>query len=269
MKDTMIKKFWMPRYEDDAAAKAAAEKAAADTAAAEAAKGKGKTSFTQDEVNAIVARERAADKKRNEQLVSQLESLKSTSQMTTDEKKTLESRIEELKTQYMTKEELAARDKKKIEEELSSARDSAINEGKIWKGRFESSLVQRSLVDEAIKADAFSPSQIMELLLTRSKVVEQRDDKGQGTGQYIVNVAFDDTDKDKKPVTLQLTPSEAVKRMKELPERFGNLFKSGVKGGLGAGNTASGDIPSSVASAIKNPAQYRSQRKELKAQGVI
>ena len=268
--------MWMPRHDEasDAAAataaaaeKAAAEKAAADKVAAD--KAGGKTSFTQDEVNAIIAKERAADKKRNEQLVQQLESLKSTSKMTSDEKAALESRIEELKTQHMTKEELAARDRKKLEEELSGARDSAINEAKSWKSRYESSTIQRALVDEAVKGDAFSPHQIMELLSPRSKVVEALDDKGKPVGNFIVQIAFDDVDKDKKPVTMQLTPAEAVKRMKELPERFGNLFKSGVRGGLGSGNASGTDGNATVASAIKSPEAYRASRKALKEQGVL
>ena len=268
--------MWMPRHDEasDAAAataaaaeKAAAEKAAADKVAAD--KAGGKTSFTQDEVNAIIAKERAADKKRNEQLVQQLESLKSTSKMTSDEKAALESRIEELKTQHMTKEELAARDRKKLEEELSGARDSAINEAKSWRTRYESSTVQRALVDEAVKGDAFSPHQIMELLSPRSKVVEALDDKGKPVGNFIVQIAFDDVDKDKKPVTMQLTPAEAVKRMKELPERFGNLFKSGVRGGLGSGNASGTDGNATVASAIKSPEAYRASRKALKEQGVL
>ena len=261
-------KMWKPRY-DEASDRAAAEKLESDRLEAEKNKDKSKTSFTQDEVNAIIAKERAADKKRNEQLVQQLESLKSTSKMTSDEKLALETRIEELKTQHMTKEELAARDRKKLEEDLSGARDSAINEAKSWKTRYESSMIQRSLVDEAVRGDAFSPNQIMELLSTRSKVVEATDDKGKALGQFVVQIAFDDVDKDKKPVTLQLTPAEAVKRMKELPERFGNLFKSGVRGGLGSGNASGTDGSPSVASAIKSPEAYRSQRAELKKQGVI
>ena len=263
-----VKKFFTPVYEDDAATKAAAEKAAADAAAAEAAKGKGK-SFSQDEVNAIVARERSADKERNTQLVQQLESLRSTSQMTEESKKALETRIEELQTQFMTKEEIAARDKKKLETELSAARDSAINEGKLWRTRFEKSMVERSILDEAIKNDSFAPNQIVELLSTKSKVVEATSTDNKPTGKFEVRIAFDDTDKDNKPVTLDFTAADAVKRMKELPERFGNLFKSGVRGGLGGNNLQGADGNLKIESILKNPEEYRKHRKTLKEKGII
>ena len=42
-----------------------------------------------------------------------------------------------------------------------------------------------------------------------------------------------------------MTPEEAIKRMKQLPETYGNLFKSGVVGGIGAASATGGLTPGS------------------------
>jgi hypothetical protein len=44
-------------------------------------------------------------------------------------------------------------------------------------------------------------------------------------------------------VMMTRNPDEAVKRMKELPEQYGNLFKSGVVSGIGSGSATGGLLP--------------------------
>jgi len=59
------------------------------------------------------------------------------------------------------------------------------------------------------------------------------DDNGEPTGMLAPKVKFPDTDKDGKSVILDLTVTEAVKRMKELTDQYGNLFKGTAAGGIG------------------------------------
>jgi len=58
----------------------------------------------------------------------------------------------------------------------------------------------------------------------------------QPTGRYVPKVRLAGKDKDGKSVILDLTPTEAVKQMKEMPEIYGNLFKSGAHSGIGGKN---------------------------------
>jgi len=228
--------------------------------------GKVKT-FTQDEVNSLIAKERSKDKDRVNKLMTQLEEVKSSVSLTQQEKEGIEQQLETLRSELLTKEELSARERKKIEAQLSSERDAAIKAGKAWQSRYETATINRSLLDAAVAAEAFAPQQIMAILSPTSKVVEQLGSDGKPTGEFSVAVQFEDADKDGKPISLQLTPAEVVKRMKELPERFGNLFKSGVVAGIGAGNTggASGKMDYSKMS----PEHWKEHRKKLKEQGKL
>ena len=190
--------------------------------------------FTQEEVNALIAKERGKDKERNSQLVKQLESLKSTQSMSQEEKQRLEQQIEDLKTQNMTKEELSAREKKKLETALTRERDEAKETATVWRTRFETSLVARELMDAAIEGDAFNPQQLVSMLTPDTKVVEEHGEDGKSTGRFKTEVVFNDADDDGKPVKLVLTPRELVKRLKDIPAKYGNLFKSGAVAGLGS-----------------------------------
>jgi hypothetical protein len=66
-----------------------------------------------------------------------------------------------------------------------------------------------------------------------------------------------------EPVQMVRTPEEAVKRMKELPDTFGNLFKSGVVSGIGAG-MATGGTPGGGRVDVRKltPQQYRELREK-------
>jgi len=39
------------------------------------------------------------------------------------------------------------------------------------------------------------------------------------------------------------TPEDAVRKMKEMPEQFGNLFRPNVVSGIGAGSATGGSMP--------------------------
>jgi hypothetical protein len=130
---------------------------------------------------------------------------------------------------------------------------------------YRDSTVQRSLQDAAVKNDAFSPGQIVVLLRPMTKMLEDTDPVTQRpNGQYKVVVEMPDVDpKTGQPVLMVRTPEEAVKRMKELPDQYGNLFKSGVVSGIGSGS-ATGGFTSGQGGKIDvsklTPEQYREIR---------
>jgi hypothetical protein len=76
-------------------------------------------------------------------------------------------------------------------------------------------------------------------------------------------IDFPDISEDtKEPIVKQMTPTEAVERMKQLPHIHGNLFKSNVVGGVGAGS-ATGGTPGSGKVDLKKITmeQYQQLRK--------
>jgi hypothetical protein len=125
--------------------------------------------------------------------------------------------------------------------------------------------VARSLQDAAVMADAFQPSQVVTLLKHMTRLVEEVDDKtGKSTGRFQIVVDFPDVDADGNPTIAVHTPAGAVKRMKDLPETYGNLFKSGVVSGIGA-NSSTGVMPGSngkIDLRKLTPAQYRELREK-------
>ena len=102
--------------------------------------------------------------------------------------------------------------------------------------------------------DAFSNGQVVDLLRSNTKLVDDQPmvdfpDIHVETGEAIVT---------------QLSPEDAIKRMKELPDKYGNLFKANVINGVG-GNASSGDVSRSGGKVdVKSltPEQYAKLRQE-------
>jgi hypothetical protein len=112
----------------------------------------------------------------------------------------------------------------------------------------------------------YNPSQVWALLRLMTKMVEKTDEKGRGTGEFEPMIDFADVDLETgESVMTQRTPENAVKRMQELPDLYGNLFKSGVVSGIG-GNSATGGLAPGANGQIDvrklSPTQYREIREK-------
>lgn len=243
-------------YEGEGEAEAAAAKATADAAAAAAADDD-KPTISQKKVNAIMAEEKRKHTAVIDKQVKELETLKKSKGLTEQEKTNLTARIEELQNTLLTKEQLTVKEREKIQNEHKQVLEKTTSEREVWKNRFLQSSIVRAITDEAVKAEAFKPSQIVALLEKDTRLSEETDSDGNPTGDFTPKVKMQDVDKDGKPITLDLTVAEALKRMKDRAEDYGNLFKSGVAGGLGASGGKSGkDVdPSKM-----TPDQYRAWR---------
>ncbi len=215
----------------------------------------------QEAVNKIVAEERRKIESKVAKQVSELETLKKSRNLTESEKTALTAQIDELKATVMTKEQLAAQEKDKLTKESKERESKLTAERDQYKNLFETSSITRAIVDGAVVAEAYSPSQIVALLQGKTRLAEVTDGDGNPTGEHITKVKLNDKDKEGKPVTLDLTVDEAVKWMKDKPE-YANLFKSNLTGGLGATRTTGGK---KIDPKDMTPTQYREYRKERDA----
>lgn len=227
----------------DAIAAAAAALAADQAAAALAAVNKPATPpagkvLTQDEFNAALAREINKERAKHEATLKQTLESKN---LTDTERAALKEQLEIVQGEAKTKEVRAAEEKKALETKYKTELEAKTKEAESWASLFRESNVVRDLQDAAVTNDAYSPDQIVTLLKSMTKMVEIPDEKNssKGSGKYRTVVEFPDKD----PVTGEIvptakTPEEAVKRMKELPEKYGNLFKSNVVSGIGANSSA-------------------------------
>ncbi len=251
-------------YDDtDDAAAAAKEAAAAATAAAADDK---KIHLTQDELNAMMADNRKKLTQQNTEALTQLEKLRDEVKMSTEQKSELELKIESLQESFMSKDELAKKTASKQAKEHQKMVDGLTTERDNWRGRYSAATNTRAIQDAAIEGKAKVPAQIVEMLGQHTHLIEGVDESGQPNGKYVPTVKFNDTDDDGKAIVLDLSPLEAIKRMKELTNLYGNLFEGTATGGVGgeAGATG-GDSSQPKLDDVKNdPEKYIEWRKKNK-----
>ena len=237
--------------------------------AAGAAGGTGGKVFSQEDLNRIVQERLAKDRKAQEQKYRELEAeyktLLENQSLTSDQRAKLESELEDIQKRFRTKEQQLAHEKAQMEERLSGELETYKTAAVEWENKYKTSVTDRALIDAATTGDAFNAQQVVALLRPMTKMVEAKGPDGQPTGHLIPMLDFPDVNEAGEPVMTQRTPDEAVKRMKEIPEQYGNLFKSNVVSGIGAGSATGGVTPGSAGRIdVKklSPEQYMKLRKE-------
>lgn len=260
---------------DEAAAAAAAAAATTiDDAAAAAAAGTGEETVdfgpsvppeAQAKLNLVLKKERekqqAKLKKQTEDNILQLQELKKNASLTQKEKSQLEERISELSRSIMTKDQLANEERTKLLKKYDEDIKTVTLERDKWQNLFRTTEIERSIVDAAAEAQAFNPGDIIALLKPHTDMVEEVDKVGTKTGRLIPKVKFPDVDTEGNQVTLDLTVPEVVKRMTEV-ERYGHLFKTTAKGGLGMDGSTQGGVGTLDPSKM-SPEEYKKHRNKF------
>ena len=207
--------------------------------------------FTQDEVDVLIAKASKGGKA----ALSEIESMKTKIQLTTEERDDLDSTIKDLQTQIFTKEELAKSEIKKQQKAHDSAVEDLTKERDKWQNLFTNSTIKGSITKAANKNNAYDSDQFEAILrpLTRLEKNEE--------GLFDVVVDYPTLDDKGDPKILKLSPSKTIEAMKENPKYF-NLFKADGKSGLGLSKPASGK-EMTAAEAAKDPEKYREYRKKL------
>ena len=216
----------------------------------------------QEKINKMLAAEKRKYQTNQANLTKEIESLKAKSQLTSVERTELDQRVEKLKEELLTKEQIAAKKaakaKKQHEEEMTALqadRDS-------WKSRYTVSTINSALMAAASQENAYNPQQIVALLGPNTTLEPVLNDEDQPTGQLAPVVRVQDKDKDGKDITLTLSPSDAVKGLKDKQEYL-NLFNGTGVGGLGASTHKKvGGKADLKAIAGSGSASYRQARKD-------
>jgi len=249
--------WWVIPHEGDGDAGAGAGAGAGDAGATTPPVTK---TFTQSDVDKIIKERLDRQNKQSRSMIDELDALKAKSQLTVKERQELEDRIESMKNEHLTKEELADKKRSQMERQYKTELEGLTSERDAWKGRYTGSTISRSLTDAAVENDAYTPEQIVAILQSTTSLVEMLDEDGKPTGELTPKVKFNDINKEGKPVTLELSPKEAVKRMTEI-DRYLNLFKGKATGGLGGSNGSGGSGKEPTANDLaKDPKKYREAR---------
>lgn len=201
---------------------------------------KGKTTFTQEELNKILAVDRRkhnekfeAQKKETEKQIKSLEVLQKSKSLSEEDKNKLAEQVDELKKGLLTKEQLAAQEKKKLEDRHGETVKTLTGERDTWQQRFHRQTINNAILSAASQADAFDAEDLIARLSPDTRLVQEMDSDNNPTENFVPKVKFTDVDKDNKPVVVDFTVDQAVTRMKEMP-RFKHLFKTPATGGIGA-----------------------------------
>lgn len=220
--------------------------------------------FTQEDINKFLAEDRRKHEAKYKQLEVSYQNILQTKGLAEDERTKLKVEFEDLQKSFRTKEQQMEFEKKqaalKYESELGDWKTKATR----WESMYKDQVIQTSLQDAAVGGEAFNPYQIIGLLQPITELRPEIDKDGKETGRLAPMIDFPDIDeKTGESIKTLRSPKDAVKRMKELPQLYGNLFKSNVVSGVGAGTAAGGAAASGKVDVTKlTPEQYRKIRAE-------
>jgi len=208
-------------------------------------KKEGKT-YTEDEFNRHMAGARRKHEAELKKQATDLEKLSKDVRLSQEERDSYASRLEDVEKQYKTAEQLADERVKKINEETKQRVEALSKEKEQYKMEYENLRIDQELVQESALAEELIPGQLKKLLRADTTLVDELDEETKKpTGRKVVRVNFDD-EKDGKAIKLVLPVKETLKRMKELPDRFGNFFKGSGRGGIGGSNGLGGGTPGTM-----------------------
>lgn len=213
--------------------------------------------FTQSDLNKFLAEDKRKHQERYQQLETSYQELLQSQNLTKEDRDKLQARLEDVQKSLRTKEQQAEYERKQAEEKYKNELKTEKERAQYWENLFKQETVVRSLQDAAQAADAFNSSQIVGLLrpYTELKDVE---------GKLAPMVDFPDIDeKTGAEIRTLRTPQDAVKRMRELPKVYGNLFKSNVVSGVGAGQASTGN-PDNIDYSNMTAEEYRKHRDAIK-----
>jgi hypothetical protein len=221
--------------------------------------------FTQDDVNKFLAEDRRKHQEKYKTLESSYQQILDDKTLASEQRVRIEKELQDLQKSFRTKEQQAEFDRKQQRTQYDTDLASEKANSERWEGMYKDQVIQTSLQDAAVKGDAYNATQITSLLKPMAQLKDEIGPDGASTGRLVPVIDFPDIDETTGDPTQTLrTPAEAVQRMKELTDLYGNLFRANVVSGVGAGSaTGGGTLPGksgSIDVTKLTSAQYRELR---------
>lgn len=191
--------------------------------------------FTQKDVDEIVVKRNKKVKGQLEQMERNYQKLLQEQSMSAEMRAQLEKDLDEVRGQLMSKEERLKEEKKKAQEEYEAKLAQVEEERDTYRERFESSTINRAISDAQQKHKGYNPDQFIALLGPKAKIVKEVDNKGQETGNLVPRIQWNVNQEDGTVEQVLLSPEEAVEKMKDNLDAYGNMFKPNIAPGVGGG----------------------------------
>jgi len=217
--------------------------------------------YTEADLAAIVEKRTEEVRRKQKATLKKFEEMQTSIKMTNEQKETMEAELEEFRKQTLTAEEYAKREQKKLEEQYTSQLTEAQSEAQSWQHRHNSLQVNYEISNAAQKHGVLPEAiEALEAVLSgKTKIVPVEGDEGTQSLHAIVD--FVDVTADGKPLPVELSVEETVKRMKENTSKYGYMF-AGASGGLGGNSGAPGAGKRKVDFSKMTTAEYQKLRKE-------
>lgn len=220
-------------------------------------------------INTATSATRQSWQAKNQELVTQLEELKNQKNMTQEQRDQLEQQIDQLKSTFTTETQQKEAALANLQKKYDSDTKKKDAEVAAWRQRYEE---KSFAVDVAVAAEehkAFKTEQIQAILSPYKVFEEGVDGEGKPNGVYTPMVKdFPALDSEGKPIFLKLTIKDAVKKMTEMPDQYGNLFRgeghSGLEQHPGQGSGGSGGRIGNLDNLTVE--QYKAQRGKIREQ---
>lgn len=188
--------------------------------------------FTQDDVNKIVVQRNKALKAQYEALEQNYQGLLEEKNLTQQQRAKIEADLQNVQAQLRTKEQQAAHEAKLAAEKHKNALQETEKTAVYYKNLYESSTIEREIVDAATQHGGYNPRQFIALVRPRTKLVEELNTNGEKTGRLVPRVEETVKGDDGSPTAVLRTVEEAILGLKETDP---NLFKSFSARGIGNG----------------------------------
>lgn len=190
--------------------------------------------FTQAEVDKMITNRTKNMKAQLQAAERNYESVLSQSNLTEEQRATLENDLKNVQAQMRSKEQNLLAEKEKLSKKAAEELRLAAEQRDHYKNLFETSTIDRAIIDAASRNDGHDPTQFIPFLRSSAKLVPELDAEGNKTGNYVPVVEA--RVKDEKGVSQLVlqTPEEAIKSMQTTHP---NLFKSNVARGINQGNS--------------------------------
>jgi len=197
---------------------------------------------SQEIMNQKMSELRAESKKKEEALMKKFTDIQNRLNLSEKEKEEIAQSLEETRTAGMTQQQKLEHELDKTKKKLAEETGKLTDEAGTWKQRFEDQQVTVQIQSAVSENKGIDSEHFQALMRMWGVKVKEMVDEDKPTGQYEVRVSFPDVDaKTKKPVTLDLTVGEAVKRMTEM-DKHKNLFRHSQSDGTGLFNDGQGPV---------------------------
>lgn len=194
--------------------------------------------FSQEHMNYEIGEARKKESEKNKTLVTQLEEMRDHANTSESLRQELQMQIEELQKAGLTEKQQMDLELKQWKTRHENDTNTLKQEVESWRKQFSDSFVRQEIRKAANtnKVLPLAVDQLDDIIGTQAEVKLMRDQEGKEVpGMFEAVVSIRDEDAEGKSIITTMPIDKAVARMRELPHRYGNLFESDQKGGVGGG----------------------------------